>query len=200
MRLFRWSVPVKNAQTSPLTDCICRYFLALLAVIFHPSFLIFFFSSADETFLGRHLRHLFVIRFIKSIFSTIITITGITSIVLTFIVIFKELLLKGLPNTRKGQWLVTSCKGTFRYHFVCVFFAQRSCKNYIALVYHTGWRNLYLKWQIWVFWWNQPYYWKKGSATVSHNDYGSCWYLNVDCMLASQVTRTESYVYVVAQA
>ena len=43
VRLFRWSVPVKNAQTSPLTDCICRYFLALLAVIFHPSFLILFF-------------------------------------------------------------------------------------------------------------------------------------------------------------
>ena len=26
---------------------------------------------------------------------------------------------------------------------VCVYFARGSCKNYIALVCHTEWRNLY---------------------------------------------------------
>ena len=41
---------------------------------------------------------------------------------------------------------------------------------------------------------------EKTSATVSYNVFGSYWYLNVASMLAAQVTRTESYVYVVEQA
>ena len=41
---------------------------------------------------------------------------------------------------------------------------------------------------------------EKASATVSYNAFGWCWYLNVACMLAAQVARTESYVYVVEQA
>ena len=41
---------------------------------------------------------------------------------------------------------------------------------------------------------------EKASATVSYNVFGWYWYLNVACMLAAQVTRTESYVYVVEQA
>ena len=40
----------------------------------------------------------------KSTFTTMFTITGITSMVLTFLVIFKELLLKGLPKIRQWQW------------------------------------------------------------------------------------------------
>ena len=63
-----------------------------MAVIFHPPFPDFFFQS-DGIFFERHLRHLFVIRFIKSIFTTMFTITGITSTVITFVVSFK-----------KGQW------------------------------------------------------------------------------------------------
>ena len=62
-----------------------------MAVIFHPPFPDFFFP--DGIFFGRHLRHLFVIRFIKSTFTTMFTITGITSIIITFIISFK-----------KGQW------------------------------------------------------------------------------------------------
>ena len=63
-----------------------------MAVIFHPPFPDFFFHP-DGIFFGRHLRHLFVIRFIKSTFTTMFTITGITSIIITFIISFK-----------KGQW------------------------------------------------------------------------------------------------
>ena len=46
-----------------------RYFLNLLlfVVIFHPPFADFFFP--DGIFLGRHLWHLFVMRFIKSTFT-----------------------------------------------------------------------------------------------------------------------------------
>ena len=35
---------------------------------------------------------------------------------------------------------------------------------------------------------------------ASYNAFGRCKYLKVACMLAAQVTRTESYVYVVEQS
>ena len=41
---------------------------------------------------------------------------------------------------------------------------------------------------------------QKASAAVSYKPFGWCRYLNVACMLAASVTRTESYVYVVEQA
>ena len=60
------SVPV----TSLSTNCICLFLLSLVAIIFHPPFPDFFFFHPDGIFLGRHLRHLFVTRFIKSTFSS----------------------------------------------------------------------------------------------------------------------------------
>ena len=92
-----------------------------MAVIFHPPFPDFFFTRTG--FFGRHLRHLFVITFLKSTFTTMFTITGMTSIVLPFVVSFKELLPKGLPKNRKGLMtkgnLFMSLKGNFRCQFVC---------------------------------------------------------------------------------
>ena len=68
------------------------------------------------------------------------TITGITSIVLTYIVIFKELLLKGLPNNRKGQWWqkgIYSCPLKVSFDgslcILCMAFLQ---KLYFARVSH----------------------------------------------------------------
>ena len=152
VRLFRWSVPVKNAQTSPLTDCICRYFLALLAVIFHPSFLIFFFVSGRDipwTTSPTSLCHQIYQKHFQ--YNNYNNRNHVHSP--NIYSYFQRASPQGLAKNSEGTMItkgnfVTSCKGTFRYHFVCVFFAQRSCKNYIALVHHTGWRNLYLKRQI----------------------------------------------------
>ena len=45
---------------------------------------------------------------------------------------------EGTTMTKENLFMFL--KGNFRCQFD---FAQRSCKNYIALVCHTGWRNLY---------------------------------------------------------
>ena len=81
---------------------------------FPPSFPdCFFFFHLDGIFFGRHLRHLFVIRFIKSTFTTMFTITGITSIVITLIYCqFQE-----WTMMTKGN-LFMSLKGNFRCQFV----------------------------------------------------------------------------------
>ena len=68
-RLVSFSSASKKAETSLSTNCICLFLLSLVAIIFHPPFLDFFFHP-DGIFLGRHLRHLFVTRFIKSTFSS----------------------------------------------------------------------------------------------------------------------------------
>ena len=80
------------------------------------------------------------------------TITGITSIVITFIVSFK-----------KGQWWqkgIYSCPlkaiSDASLCILCTAFLQ---KLYCARVSHGMVRLV--KWDIWVFWWNQPYYWKR---------------------------------------
>ena len=45
------SVPVKKTETSSSTNCICHYFLSLVAVIFHPPFPDFFFFSPGPDIL-----------------------------------------------------------------------------------------------------------------------------------------------------
>ena len=87
------SVPVKKQkhfhQLIAFAIILCRWWRSFSTLLS----LIFFFFQSDGIFFERHLRHLFVIRFIKSIFTTMFTITGITSTVITFVVSFK-----------KGQW------------------------------------------------------------------------------------------------
>ena len=123
------------------------------------------FFQPDGIFFGRHLRHLFVIRFMKSTFTTMFTITGIPSIFPTFIVSFKELLPKGLPKNRKGQWWqkgIYSCPLKVIFDaslcILCTGFLQ---KLYCARVSH-GMAQFVLKIPDLLFWWNQPYYWKRG--------------------------------------
>ena len=122
-----------------------------MAVIFHPPFPDFFFP--DGIFFGRHLRHLFVIRFIKSTFTTMFTITGITSIIITFIISFK-----------KGQWRqkgIYSCPlNVISDATLCTLCPAFLQKLYCARVSH-GMAQFVLKWNIWVFWWNKPHYWKR---------------------------------------
>lgn len=113
---------------------------------FPPSFPWFFFFQSDGILFERHLRHLFVNRFIKSTFTTMFTITGITSTVITFVVSFK-----------KGQWWQ---KGIYSCPLKAISDASL-CILCTAFLQKLYWRNLYLEWHIWVFWWNQPYYWKR---------------------------------------
>ena len=91
-RLVSFFSASKTADTSSSANCILSLFFAVGGGNFPPSFPRFFFFS-DGIFFGRHLRHLFVIRFIKSTLTTMFTITGIKSTVIPLIVSFK-----------KGQW------------------------------------------------------------------------------------------------
>ena len=88
-RLVSFFSASKKAETSSSTNCICRYFLSLAAVIFHPPFPNFFFLPGRDI-LWTTSPCLLVIRFIKSTFTAMFTITGIMSIVITFIVSFKK--------------------------------------------------------------------------------------------------------------
>ena len=158
-----------------------------MAVIFHPPFpdFSFFFFQSDGIFFERHLRHLFDIRFIKSTFTTMFTITGITSTVITFVVSFK-----------KGQWWQ---KGIYSCPLKAISDASLCilCTAFLQKLYR---RNLYWKRHIWVFWWNQPYYWKRRHYNILQRFWVMLVSYNVACMLAAQVTRTELYLYVVEQA
>ena len=142
---------------------------------FLPSFFWFFFFP-DGIFFGRHLRHLFLIRFIKSTFSTMFTVTGITSIVITFIVSFK-----------KGQWWpkgIYSCPlkaiSDASLCILCTVFLQ---ELYCARVSH-GMAQFLLKMAHLSILMEPTLLLEKASATVSYNAFGWCWYLNVACMLA----------------
>ena len=162
-------------------------FFPLVPVIFHSLFPDFFFLL-DGIFLAGHLRHLFVTRFIKSTFVTMFTITGITSTVLTFLVIFKELLLKGLPKNRNGQWWqkgICSCplKVIFDASLGILYTAFLQ-KLYCARVSHEM-AQFVLKMSDFSILMEPTLLLEKGSATVSYNAFGWCWYLNVACMLAA---------------
>ena len=160
-----------------------------MAVIFHPPFPdFFFFFYQDGIFFGRHLRHLFVIRFIKSTFTTMFTITGIRSIFLTFIVSFRELLLNGLPNNQKGQrWQkgIYSCPLNVIFDgslcMLCMAFLQ---KLYCARVSH-GMAQFVSKMADLSILMEPTLLPEMGSATVFYNAFGWCWYLNVASMLAA---------------
>ena len=103
-RLVSFSSASKKAETSLSTNCICLFLLSLVAIIFHPPFPdIFFFTRT-----GYSLDDISDISSSQDLSkalspATMFTITGITSIVLKFVVMFKELPLKGLPKNRKGQ-------------------------------------------------------------------------------------------------
>ena len=158
-----------------------------MAVIFHPPFPDFFFHP-DGIFFGRHLRHLLVIRFINSTFTTMFTITRITSIVPTFLVSFKKLLSNGLPKNQKGQWWqkgISSCPLKVIFDaslcILCRVFLQ---KLYWARVSH-GMAQFVLKIPYLSILMEPTLLLKKGSATVSYHAFGWCWYLNFACMLAA---------------
>ena len=147
-----------------------------MALIFRPLFPVFFFHR-NGIFLGRHLRHLFVTGFIKSTFTTMFTITGITSIVVTFIVSFT-----------KGQWWqkgIYSCPlkviSDASLSILCTAFLQ---KLYCARVSH-GMAQFVLKMAHLSILMEPTLLLEKASATVSYNAFGWCWYLNVACMLAA---------------
>ena len=103
-RLVSFSSASKKAETSLSTNCICLFLLSLVAIIFQPPFPdIFFFTRT-----GYSLDDISDISSSQDLSkalspATMFTITGITSIVLKFVVMFKELPLKGLPKNRKGQ-------------------------------------------------------------------------------------------------
>ena len=129
------SVPVKKRkhlhQLIAFAINFCRwqrYFSTLL-------FLIFFFHP-DGIFFGRHLRYLFAIRFIESTFTTMFTITGITSTVIIFIISFK----KGTMMT-KGN-LFMSLKGNFRCQFVYTLYGVIAKIIFRSCVTRDG-ANLY---------------------------------------------------------
>ena len=160
-----------------------------MAVIFHPPFPESFFP--DGIFFGRHLRHLFVIRFIKNTLTTMFTITGITSKVITFIVSFKK---------RRWQKRIYSCPlKAISDASLCILYTAFLQKLYFARVSH-GMVQFVLKMRHLSILMEPTLLLEKASATVSYNAFRWCWYLNVACMLAALVTRTESYVYVVEQA
>ena len=83
------SVPVKKQKHLHQLIAFATFFVAG-GVNFPSPFPVIFFFHPDGIFLGRHLRHLFVTGFIKSTFTTMFTITGITSMVLTYLVISKN--------------------------------------------------------------------------------------------------------------
>ena len=92
------SVPVKKQKHLHQLIAFATFFVAG-AVDFPPPFpVFFFFFHPDGIFLGRHLRHLFVTVFIKSTFTTMFTITVITSMVLTFLVISKNFSSRACPR------------------------------------------------------------------------------------------------------
>ena len=151
-RLVSFFSASKTAETSSSTNCICHYFFVAGGDYFPLSFLWIFCFSPGRDILWTTSPTLFVIRFIKSTFTTMFTITGITSIVITFIVSFT-----------KGQWWqkgIYSCPlkviSDASLSILCTAFLQ---KLYCARVSHGMVRLV--KWDIWVFWWNQPYYWKR---------------------------------------
>ena len=173
-RLVSFFSASKKAETSS-TNCISLFFFAGVSN-FPPSFSWFFFYL-DGIFLARHLRHLFVTRFIKSTFATMFTITGITSTVLTFIVIFKELLLKGLPKNRNGQWWqkgICSCplKVIFDASLGILYTAFLQ-KLYCARVSHEM-AEFVLEMSDFSILMEPTLLLKKGSATVSYNAFGWC--------------------------
>ena len=146
------------------------------------------FFQPDGIFFGRHLRHLFVIRFMKRTFTTMFTTTGISSIFPTFIVSFKELLPKGLPKNWKGQWWqkgIYSCPLKVIFDaslcILCTGFLQ---KLYCARVSH-GRAQFVLKIPDLIILMEPTLLLEKGWATVSFNAFGWCWYLNFACMLAA---------------
>ena len=118
-----------------------------------------------------------MVRFIKSTFSAMFTITGITSIVIKFIVSFK-----------KGQWWK---KKIYSYPLKVIFDASLCIlcsaflqKLHCARVSH-GMVQFVLKMAQLSILMEPTLLLGKGSATVSYNPFGWCWYLNVAYMLAA---------------
>ena len=135
-----------------------------MTIIFRPPFPDFFFHP-DRIF--------------PHSLATMFTITGITSIVLKFVVISKELSLKGLPKNRKGQWWqkgIYSCPLKWMFDanlcILCTAFLQ---KLHCARVSH----GIVLKMADLSILMEPTLLSEKGSATVSYNAFWWCWYLNV---------------------
>ena len=120
--------------------------------------------KADVIFLGRHLRHLFVLDLSQFHFHYGVYYNRNHTTVVIFIVIVKEVLLKGLPKIWRGQWrkqgnLFMSREGDFQRHFVCVFFARRPRKNFARELHEMA--QFVLKivhLTTFVFRWKQPHY------------------------------------------
>ena len=124
---------VFSSRASSSTNCICHYFLSLVAVIFHPPFPDFFFSPGRDilwTTSPTSLRHqIYQKHFHYNVYNNRNHVHSHH--------IYSQFQ-EGTMMTKENLFM--SLKGNFRCQF---YFAQRSCKNYIALVCHTGWRNLY---------------------------------------------------------
>ena len=151
---------------------------------FPPSFR-WFSSFPDGIFLGRHLRHLFVMRFIKSTF----TCDNRNHVHSPHIYShFQRASPQGLAKNRKGQWWqkgIYSCPSKVIFDaslcILCTAFLQ---KLYCASVSH-GMAQIVLKMADLSILMEPTLLLAKGSATVFYNAFGRCWYLNVACMLAA---------------
>ena len=101
--------------------------------------------------------------------ATMFTITGITSIVLKFLFMFKELPLKGLPKNPKGQWWqkrIYSCPLKWMFDAnLCILSTAFLQKLYCARVSH----GIVLKMADLSILMEPTLLLKKGSATVSYN-------------------------------
>ena len=150
--------------------CICLFLLSLVAIIFQPPFPdIFFFTrtgySLDDISDISSSRDLS-----KALsLATMFTITGITSIVLKFLFMFKELPLKSLPKNRKGQWWqkrIYSCPLKWMFDAnLCILSTAFLQKLYCARVSH----GIVLKMADLSILMEPTLLLKKGSATVSYN-------------------------------
>lgn len=131
----------------------------------------------DGISLARYSRHLFVTGFIKSTLTTEFTITVITSTVLTFIVIVKEVLLKGLPKLGRNDddkkviyWRLAKVISDA----ILLVYSLTGVLVKIVRVSHEMAQFVLKIAYLWLFRWNQPHYWKRYPVTVSFPDYGSC--------------------------
>ena len=117
-----------------------------------------------------------MVKFIKSTFIAMFTITGMTSIVITVIVRFKN-----------GQWWqknIYSCPLKVIFDAsLCIIWTAFLEKLHCARVSH-GMAQFVLKMAHLSILMEPTLSLEKGSATVvSYNAFGWCWYLHVACML-----------------
>ena len=115
--------------------------------------------------------------------TSVINMIRITSTVLIFRVIVKEVILKGLSQIQKREWwkklnLFICYGGNFWRQFVCFSF-ERNPRKKCACVSHEMTQFVLKKEHICLFRWNQPHYWGRYSVSVFYPDYGSWHYIGL---------------------